>query len=221
MADLLRYVNTDLNLSIGRSTISRILQYYNIVSYIVPRKPRITPTQRQNHLTWCYDHLNWSINDWSNVIFSDESNFEVLNRKNRISICRFRNDRTRFERSQNRVHKGGGVGVWSYVTCHNLEPLVIFDGHLNSIEYINILETYLPTAFQKYPPAQLPKIFYQHDSARPHASTRTKNCLKRKRIKQIIWSTNSPDIDIIGNIWSIIDNKLLKFTINDVDELIN
>ena len=82
LADLVRYVNTNFNLSIGRSRISRILQDYNMVSYIALRNPRITPTQRRNRLTWCYNHLNWSINDWSNVIFFDESNFKVLNRKN-------------------------------------------------------------------------------------------------------------------------------------------
>ena len=58
-ADLVRHVNTNLNLSIGRSTISRIFRDYNIVSYIAPRKPRITPTQRRNRLIWCFDHLNW------------------------------------------------------------------------------------------------------------------------------------------------------------------
>ena len=42
LADLVRYVNTNLNLSIGRSTINRILQDYNMVSYITPRKARIT-----------------------------------------------------------------------------------------------------------------------------------------------------------------------------------
>ena len=65
--------------------------------------------------------------------------------------------------------------VWSYLTCHALRPLVIFDGHLNSIKYIDILETYLPTEFQKYSPAQLPKIFYQAGNARQHVSTMTKN----------------------------------------------
>ena len=34
LAHLLRYVNTNLNLLIGRSSISRILQDYDIVSYI-------------------------------------------------------------------------------------------------------------------------------------------------------------------------------------------
>ena len=109
LADLVRYANTNLNLSISRSTISRILQDFNMMSYILPRKPLITQVQRRNRLKWCYDHLDWSTDDWSKVIFSDESNYEVVNRKNRIYIRRFRNDRTRSERSQKRVHKGGGV----------------------------------------------------------------------------------------------------------------
>ena len=98
--------------------------------------------------------------------------------------------------------------------------MIIFDERLNSIKYIDIRETYLPTAFQKYSSTQLPKIFYQDDNARSHVSTRTKNCLKRKRVQQIIWPENSPDTNIIENVWLIIDNKLLKFIINNVDELI-
>ena len=120
LANLVRYFNTNLNLSIGRSTIGRILQDCNMASYIAPRKPRITPTQRQNRLTWCYDHLNWWINDWSNAIFPHESNFEVLNQKNRIYIRRFRNDRTRFERSQERVHKSSGIVYVSHLCIKHL-----------------------------------------------------------------------------------------------------
>ena len=113
------------------------------------------------------------------------------------------------------------LGFDPYIKCHALRPLFIFDARLNSIKYIDILETYLPTAFQKYPPVQLSKILYQDDNARPHVSPMTKTYLKRKRIRQIIWPANSPDMNIIENIRLIIDNKLLKFTINNVDELIN
>ena len=107
--DLVRYTHTNLNLSINRVTVSRILGSFDMISYIAPRKPRITAVQRRKRLEWCYEHLSWTLEDWSNVIFSAESNFELLNRKNRIYIRRFRNDRTRFERSQERVHKGGGI----------------------------------------------------------------------------------------------------------------
>ena len=109
MTDLVRFARTDLSLTITRQTVSRILRDFDIVSYVAPRKPRITPAQRCTRVAWCYDLLSWSVNDWSNVVFMDESNYEILNRENRIYIRRFRHDRTRFERSQQRVHRGGGI----------------------------------------------------------------------------------------------------------------
>ena len=107
LTDLVRFARTDLNLTITRQTVSRILRDFDMISNMAPRKPRITPAQRRTRVAWCYERLSWSVNDWSNVVFMDESNYEILNRKNRIYIRRFRHDSTRFERSQQCVHRGG------------------------------------------------------------------------------------------------------------------
>ena len=109
LTDLVHFARTALNLTITRQTVRRILWYFDIVSHIAPRKPRITPAQIRIRVAWCFEHLSWSVNDWSNVVFTDESNHEMLNRKNRIYVRRFRHDPTRFERSQQRVHRGGGI----------------------------------------------------------------------------------------------------------------
>ena len=109
LTDLVRFARTDLSLTITRQTVNRILWNFDMVSYIAPRKPRITPAQRRTRVAWCYEHLSWPVNDWSNVVFMDESNYEILNRKNRIHIRRFRHDPTQFERSQQRVHRGGVI----------------------------------------------------------------------------------------------------------------
>ena len=109
LTDLVRFARTDLNLTITRQTVSRILRDFDMVSYIASRKHRITSAQRRRRAVWCYEHLSWSVNDWSNVVFMDESNCEVLNRKNRIYIRHFRHDPTRFEHSQQRVQRGGGI----------------------------------------------------------------------------------------------------------------
>ena len=109
LTDLVRFARTDLNLTITRQTVSRILPDFDMVSYIAPRKPRITPAQRRTRVAWCYEHLSCSVNDWSNVVFTDESNYEILNQKNQIYIRRFRHDLIRFERSQQRVHRGGDI----------------------------------------------------------------------------------------------------------------
>ena len=80
LTDLVRFARTDLNLTISRQTVSRILRNFDMMSYIAPKKPRITSGQRRTRVDDSYEHLNWSINDLS----KNESNYEILNRKNRI-----------------------------------------------------------------------------------------------------------------------------------------
>ena len=109
LTDLVHFACTDLNLTITRQTVSRILRDFDMVSYVATRKLQITPAQRRTRVACCYEHLSWSVNDWSNVVFMDESNYEILNRENRTYIRRFRHDLTRFERLQQRVHRGGGI----------------------------------------------------------------------------------------------------------------
>ena len=58
LTDLVRFARTDLNLTITRQTVSRIIRDFDMVSYIAPRKPRITPTQRRTRVAWCYEHLS-------------------------------------------------------------------------------------------------------------------------------------------------------------------
>ena len=142
---------------------------------------------------------------------TDESNYELLNRKNQIYIRRFRHDPTRFERSQQCVYREGGTGV----TCHGLGQLVIYDGRLNSSIFIDLLEKYLPTIFQKFSLEQSHKIFYQQDNADPYVSYMTQEYLKKKGIQQ---PANSPDINRIENICSIIDNELLELNIQNTDD---
>jgi hypothetical protein len=117
------------------------------------------------------------------VLFSDESNYEVLNRKNRkypIHKRRFRNDRARFDRSQQHAHRYSWIGVQSYVTCHDLGPVVFLDGRLDSIKYIDIVDTHSSTVLRKFAYGQIRKILYQHDNAGPHVSVLSKEYLEKK-----------------------------------------
>ena len=119
LTDLVRYTNTNMSLSISTSTISRILQQYNMASYIVPRKPRITPKQRRgrNRLVLtniCLGPFKLGLRWYSAM----RAIMKVLIRKNRIYFRRFRTDRTRFERSQKRTHRGGASACAQHITAH-------------------------------------------------------------------------------------------------------
>ena len=184
LADLARYVNMNMNLSIITLTINRILRQHNMVSSRALRKPRITPKQRRARVDWWNEHLSWSVQDWSKVIFSDKINYEVLNRSNRIYFRRFRTDRTRSEQSRKRTHRGGDLSVWSFITCHGPGLVIIFEGCLNYFEDIDLLEEHLPTALKWFPNNQLNDIIYQQDNTRAHLSKMTQDFFKKNNIKQ-------------------------------------
>ena len=63
LTDLVRCARTDLNLTITRQTVSRILRDFDMISYIASRKPRIIPAQRHTRVDGYYQHFSWSVNN--------------------------------------------------------------------------------------------------------------------------------------------------------------
>ncbi|RMZ98608.1 minos transposase [Brachionus plicatilis] len=54
-------------------------EWVRIKSHTAVRKPLLTEKDRLKRYKWCKQRLNWTVNDWYRVIFSDVSNFEVFN----------------------------------------------------------------------------------------------------------------------------------------------
>ncbi|GFT08322.1 transposable element Tcb2 transposase [Trichonephila clavipes] len=51
---------------------------------------RLTSRHRRDRREWATEHVNWRRNEWSNVLFSDESRFSVYPDNRRIFIWRDR-----------------------------------------------------------------------------------------------------------------------------------
>ncbi|GFU96023.1 transposable element Tcb1 transposase [Trichonephila clavipes] len=51
---------------------------------------RLTSRHRRNRREWATEHMNWRRNEWSNILFSDESRFSVHPNNRRIFIWRDR-----------------------------------------------------------------------------------------------------------------------------------
>lgn len=64
-------------IEISRSTLKATLKGMGYQSYIPSKKPCLTDNHKKRRLQWAKDKVNWSLEDWKRVVWSDESLYQV------------------------------------------------------------------------------------------------------------------------------------------------
>ncbi|GFX25340.1 transposable element Tcb2 transposase [Trichonephila clavipes] len=98
---------------------------------------RLASRHRCDRREWATEHVNWRRNEWSNVLFSDESRFSVHPDNRRIFIWRDRGSRNNPEFVHESVRfSGGGVLVYGGISIDGRKDLyIIRDGPLTARRY--------------------------------------------------------------------------------------
>ncbi|GFY03246.1 transposable element Tcb1 transposase [Trichonephila clavipes] len=148
--------------------------------------------------------LSWRA-DWQQVVFSDESRFNLWHHDGRIRVRRYVGERhipeCIIERHSGRTP---GVMVWGAIAYHGRSQLLRIVGNLNSTRYINeVLQS------QDIPFLQgLPGAVFQQDNARPHVAKTVKSYLDSQQVQLLPWPAYSPDMSPIEHVWDIVGGRL-------------
>ena len=62
------------------------------------------------------------------------------------------------------------------------------------------------------------EIVFQQDNAKPHTSSKVKKFFVDQRINVSYWPSNSPDMNIIENVWEEVNRKVRKIRNNFQNE---
>ncbi len=180
-------------------------------------KPLLKQKHRLKHLTWAVEKKNWTVAQWSKVLFSDESKFCIS----------FGNQGPRVWRKSGEVQNPcclkssvkfpQSVMIWAAMSSAGVGPLCFLKSTVNAAIYQEILEHFmLPSADKLYGDAD---FIFQQDLTPAHTAKGTKSWFNDHGVTVLDWPANSPDLNPIENLWGIFKRKMRDTRLNNADEL--
>ncbi len=180
-------------------------------------KPLLNQRQRQKHLTWAVEKKNWTVAQWSKVLFSDESKFCISFGNQGPRVWRKSGEAQNPCGLKSSVKFTQSVMIWAAMSSAGVGPLFFLKSTVNTAIYQEILEHFmLPSADKLYGDAD---FIFQQDLAPAHTAKGTKSWFNDHGVTVLDWPANSPDLNPIENLWGIVKRKMRDTRPSNADEL--
>ena len=182
----------------------RLSREFNMKSYKPAKKPRLTTAMKAKCLQFANNHQHSTGEQWEKVLFSDESTFQqfvVRKRHVRRPTGKLFDQRYTIPT----VKHPPSQMVWGAIPKNGVAALSFLPPGttVNGPKYVQMLSEKLKLHLQVHNC----QIFMQ-DGAPCHRSKVAKNFLDSSNIDLLEWPGNSPDLNLIENLWTNMKNKV-------------
>ncbi len=172
---------------------------------------------RQRRLTWAKEKKNWTVAQWSKVLFSDESKFCISFGKQGPRVMRKSGEAHSPSCLKSSVKFPQSVIIWGAMSSAGVGPLCFLKTNITAPVYQEIWEQFmLPSADQLFKDAD---FIFQQDLAPAHTAKSTKSWLNDHDVGVLDWPANSLDLKPIENLWDIFKRKMRNKRPKNADEL--
>ncbi|CAG8579165.1 2814_t:CDS:2 [Scutellospora calospora] len=179
---------------VSHSTISRHLADAGYTNSLPQKTPMLTVKHKLARVKWAEKHLE---DNWNRTFFTDETAFQLFRNtlkywyKGSRPVRRIPKDRTKLK-------------AWGGFWVKGKSSLYCFKGIMNAEFYVNIIKKHLPE---------------QQDNDSKHTSRLATAFIKKNVPVLLDWPSNSPDINPIENLWSVVKQNVEKRMPKDLSEL--
>lgn len=201
-------------------TIRRVLRRNNLHGRTARNKPHVNKINRRKRLNFASELECKDFEFWSTVIFADESKFNLFGSDGKVTVWREQNTEMKPANLRPTVkHGGGSVTVWGCMAAGGVGNLVFIDETMDQNVYLGILKGNLNVSAQKLGLRE--NFKYYQDNDPKHKAWRVRMWLLFNCPKVLETPPQSPDLNVIENLWHYLDRAVRKHNISNKQDLKN
>lgn len=214
-------ISAEIENEISPPSVRRRLQHANLHGRIARKVPLMRKQNIQMRVNFGREHLHWSGSEgekkWRNILWSDETKINLFGNDCQRNVRRPKNKEFHVKFTKKTVkHGGGNIMVWGCFSWYGVGPIYRIEDTMNAVGYRDILQNVM----LPYAKEEMPLLWvFQQDNDPKHSSKLVKNYFKGNKIEVMSWPSQSPDLNPIENLWSVLKKSLSTQVFKSKDDL--